>query len=107
MVEWGESNSGNFRLFRYESLTDRVTLSNAFSELFGWMGLSQNDAPVEHVFETTYHPTELEDPQSDSSVSSSAEAKRARWQLWNESERELFRSICGPFMKQMGFELPF
>ena len=107
VVEWGKSNSSNFRLFRYESLADRVTLSKAFSELFGWMGLSQNDAPVEHVFETTYHPTELEGSLSGSNVPSSVETKRARWQLWSNAERELFRSICGPFMKQMGFEMPF
>ena len=107
VVEWGELNPNNFRLFRYDSLSDRKTLSTTFAELFGWMGLSQNDAAVEHVFEKRYHPTELEKSQADSNDSSTAESKRALWQLWSEEERELFRSICGPFMKQMGFEMPF
>ena len=36
VVEWGELNPNNFRLFRYDSLSDRKTLSTTFAELFGW-----------------------------------------------------------------------
>ena len=107
VVEWGKSNSDHFRLFKYESFASSELLSAAFSQLFEWLQLAQSDAPVEHAFAKTYHPTELENPKTETGVSASAQAKREQWQRWSEVERDLFRSICGPFMKQMGFELPF
>jgi len=110
VVQWGQQNAEHFRLFRYQTFSDREQLANRFTEIFDWLQINRSDAPLEHASEKTYHPTELENKDADPvspTDPTTAQAKRNQWNAWSSTERDTFKSICGSFMKQMSYEIPF
>lgn len=72
---------------RYESVRDSP--EQACEEIHAFCGLSPSPLPALHLRSRTYHPTPAGAPDG-----------------WTRDEHELFVSLCGEAMEQLGYSIP-
>ncbi len=115
VCQWGEQNRDSHRVFRHEWFYQPERLEAELAGLFAWANLPSSPAPAEHMLTTLCHPTESDQQIARREFSRTSieqrrayfQAKRERWKDWNRDQRDTFCEICGPFMKHLGYEIPW
>ena len=109
VLDWGRANPDSFRLFRHEWFYQTESLSEKLDAIYEWLAIPSNPAPEQNFHQTLVHPTGTPAPTdwSDSQRTNYFEQKRERWTNWNSDQKQLFEQICGDFMAQLGYEIPW
>ena len=115
VVSWGKQHPDDFRLFRQEWFYQSDILKERLNEAFRWAELSLSDLTFDHIAQTLAHPTPGATSIAVDEFAATSEkqkkqyflAKRDRWRSWSTDQREMFVDICGDFMKELGYEIPW
>ena len=110
VVQWGQKNPEQFRLFRHEWMYD-LDMDRKLEELFSWLQISRSPEVAANLTNVLTHPT------SDTAKSfdrMSAEEKKAyfatksdAWKNWSTEQRSAFLQTCGQLMNLLEYEIPF
>ena len=114
VVTWGRQHPDDFAaLFRQEWFYQNDVLKERLkAEAFCWADISLSDLTLSHIAQTLTHPTPGATSMLPVEFASTSEnqkkqyflAKRDRWSI---DQRKTFVGICGGFMKEMGYEIPW
>ncbi len=114
IAQWGEQNPDRFRLFRHEWFYDEFTIRAKLSALSSWMGIRLADEPADNILNCLRHPTQEKETNSPDFEQLSAEEKAnyfqeksERWKSWTEEQRSMFQELCGGFMSELEYEIPW
>lgn len=77
-----------------------------FQNIFSFLGIDYHKNSFEYVKNTHVHP--LDKPtQHNTSAQNALRARKPAYEDWTSEQREMFKSICGNTMTQLGYEIPF
>ena len=89
---------------RHEKMV--ICPDEVFREIFSFLGIAYRDDPAEFVKTTIVHPLD-EATQPGVNVKELFANRCSPYENWSGEQRDLFNSICGESMREMGYELPF
>ncbi len=97
-----QAHQRHFFLFRFEWFQQPDLFQNQLEAALKFAGLEFEPRCMEPL-KTKFHPTTFagESPNAAKEMT----ARRDRWTLWNDQQRDLFATICGPAMKSLGYEI--
>ena len=115
VINWGLRHPDDFRLFRQELFYQSDILKEHLDETFQWAGLSLSDRTINHITQTLPHPTGGTATIASGEFAATSEddkkqyflSKRDRWKSWTADQREMFVDMCGNFMEQLGYPIPW
>jgi hypothetical protein len=117
MYKWGIEHPNEFFLIRHEWLIDREKMQTVFQQLYEWLEIRWDDAPLVNLltkrYGTTQHSQEVSAQarayaQLSLSERQSFERTRSeRWRFWTREERAMFEERCSEAMKTMGYPIPW
>lgn len=77
-----------------------------FRKIFAFLGIAYRNNPAEFVKTTIVHPLD-EATHLGINVQELFAKRRPPYENWSSEQRDLFNSICGESMREVGYELPF
>lgn len=117
MYKWGLEHPNEFFLIRHEWLIDRLKMQAVLEQLYDWLEIQWDDAPLVNLFAKRYgatrHAQEEAAQTADYARLSLAErqgleqTRRERWRFWTRAERAMFEKRCGHAMSEMGYPVPW
>lgn len=117
MYKWGLEHPDEFFLVRHEWLIDRPKMQAVLQQLYGWLEIRWDDAPLVNLFANRYGATrhsqeELAQTADYARLSLSErqlleQTRSERWRFWTGDERAMFEERCGQAMREMGYSIPW
>ncbi len=111
IIQWGQRHPEQFQLLRHEWFYDENRLEPAIRELLRWLGLPFEKQVVLNFSQSMPHPSRKPSAKKAEIMSSAQrreyfESQSKAWQAWTEAQQQTFRSICEPFMRELGYSIP-
>lgn len=114
VFKWGQANPERFQLIRHEWFYDSDQITQGLHRLYDCLGIPPFPGVADNILGKLRHPTEVD---ADSSVDFGRlnseekvayfQAKGDRWRDWNDSQKQIFESICSDFMDELGYSMPW
>lgn len=117
LYKWGLTQEHAYHLFRYEWFNDEPRLRAELSRVYEWLEIPPDDAPIQNMLNTRYHPTyhpneatrlNIYDAQTSQQGRAQIDQIRTeRWHFWTDEQRAQFEQICGDAMRGFGYPIPW
>ncbi len=78
-----------------------------FERIFRHVGLAHSENPIQFVRTTLVHSLGDKATHENVDVRKSLEQREPAFAKWSSDQREVFKEICGPAMRELGYEIPF
>lgn len=105
IARWARLRPGA-HVVRHEALLERDAAELAFGELLHACGLPIAPACVDSLFEEPHiHPTVA--PHEGKHLRNDLAGRARRALSWSADQRRTFTRICGPAMRELGYDLPW
>lgn len=107
--QWGQTHPEIYRLIRYEALKEEQVLRTQLQQLYQWLNIPWDDAPLKHMMNERYHPTihPKETKSEETNPANGQATHEHRWQYWTPEQRATFEELCGSTMQAFGYPMPW
>ena len=111
VIDWGIQRPDDFFLFRHEWMYQPDQLKTQIEKLLQWAQLDSCESIAQYISNYLAHPSgephksfELMDAEEKREYFA---AKSDQWRHWSAEQRKTFQEVCGEFMQQLGYRMPF
>lgn len=111
VLQWGKQHPDQFKIFRHEWTYQTDELSHQLNAIYDWLGIDDCPAVQQNFSDRLWHPSrqpsERHETLSDEQKSDYFEKNAHSWQNWSNEQRSVFKNLCGPMMRELGYPIEF